>query len=312
MSQANIEAFKRRVRAKNSDGTANRYASAIRRYVAWLDSEGLSIEDADRWDIENHLLELAEGEFAEGTIKIAKASIEKYYKELHDTEGITEGISLSQWSNIKGTKKSKALGDDVHYLEPEQIQQLVDNVPSPKLRNQLLIKLAFQTGLRRGELTTIKLRDVNREERSIKIHADKTHNNRTVYYQPSLDTSLSLWIDVERNAVLTADSSPYLFPTQKRENLLPKSYGKIVRIAAENAGIQEVLYEDNGGRPIRKITSHSLRHSFAVACLRNNMDVRTLQKLMGHENIETTERYLDIADEDIKQKARQFGPSLES
>ncbi|ADQ67573.1 tyrosine-type recombinase/integrase [Halogeometricum borinquense] len=308
-----IDTFQQHVSVKQTEGTANRYASAIRRYRDWLDERGVEFGDANQDDVESHLLDLADEDYAKGSLKIARAGIAKFYDEMYDYNPV-EDVSIGSWTAVKkGSKKSQSLRDDVHYLTPDEVQQLVDNVHSPpKLRNELIIKMLFQTGMRRGELCKVKLHDVNREERSIRIHADKTHSNRTVYYQPSLSTPLNIWIDAERNGVLTADDSPHLFPTQKAEHIKPNSVSRIVREAAEEAGIQEVMYHDKGGRPKRKITGHTLRHSFAVAALKNGMDVRTLQKLMGHADIETTQMYLDLADDDVKTKARQFGPSLES
>lgn len=308
-----IDDFKYQMMAMQTEGTANRYASALRQYRRWLDDIGLTYDDATQQDVKNHLSQLAADDYAKGTLKIARAAISRFYTEMRD-DNPAEDVSISSWTTVRsGSKKSQNLANDVHYCTPEEVQQLVDHVHSPpKLRNELIIKLLFQTGMRRGELCTVELSHVDREERAIRVHADKTHTNRTVYYQPSLDTPLSIWIDAERNAVLRADESPYLFPTQKAEHIKPNSVSRLVREAASEAGIQEVMYHDKGGRPKRKITGHTLRHSFAVAALKNNMDVRTLQKLMGHADIETTQRYLDLADDDVKTKARQFGPSLES
>lgn len=131
-----------------------------------------------------------------------------------------------------------------------------------------------------------------------------------VYYQPSLDTLLNRWINVGRKSLTTADSE-YLFPTFKTEKITGKQISKTVRKAAENAGLQEVAFTDASGGEHVKITAHTLRHSHAVQCLKNGMDTRTLQKLLGHAKIETTERYLRLAEDDVMNAARKFGAGTE-
>jgi len=309
-----IESFERRIRQKNANSTAQRYAGAVRRFEGWID-EDVSFNEVDEYVVEDHLLELADDGYSKGTLTVALSGISRFYDEMREFDhNPTENVSIQDWQVVKkGSKKSQSLGgDDVHYLEPKEIQKLVDNVGKPLQRNKLIVRLLFQTGLRIGELRNIKLDHIDTDTRSIKIHAEKTHTNRTVYYQPSIDTMMRIWLEAERNAFPTADESDYLFPTIRSEQISKLSINRIIRGAAEEAGIQETLYNDPDGRKRVKITAHTLRHSFAVASLKNGMDIRTLQKLMGHAKIETTERYLDIADDDVKQRARQFGPSLKS
>lgn len=156
----------------------------------------------------------------------------------------------------------------------------------------------------------IRLTDIDREERSINIRADKTHLNRTVYHQPSLDFLLDQWIDIYREGYAKADSG-YLFPTNRSEHLNDHTFNRIIQDAAEDAGVQEHLFTDHGGKEHKKVTSHTLRHTGAVQSLRNGMDVRTLQKVLGHSKLDTTERYLDIATTDIRDMTRKYGPGTE-
>ena len=79
------------------------------------------------------------------------------------------------------------------------------------------------------------------------------------------------------------------------EQIAPKQINRAVRKAADSAGLQEQVYTNAEGKGQMKITSHVLRHSFAVQSLKNGMDTRTLQELLGHAKIETTERYLRLA-----------------
>ena len=81
--------------------------------------------------------------------------------------------------------------------------------------------------------------------------------------------------------------------------------------AAEGAGLQSNVHTDAAGNVRGKVTAHVLRHSFAVQSIKNGMDTRRLQKLMGHSKIETTERYLQFANNDLREAARRYGPGSE-
>lgn len=81
--------------------------------------------------------------------------------------------------------------------------------------------------------------------------------------------------------------------------------------AAEDAGLQAHVHTDAAGNDRGKVTAHVLRHSYAVQCIKNGMDTRRLQKLLGHSKIETTERYLQFANDDLRDAARKYGAGSE-
>lgn len=105
--------------------------------------------------------------------------------------------------------------------------------------------------------------------------------------------------------------SLYLFITYRSEQFRSNLVNDIVKEAAHEAGVQEKLYEDAAGNPRWKVTAHTMRHSFAVQSLKNGMDIRFLSKVMGHENLETTKKYLRVTDDDTRQMVRRYGAGTE-
>jgi integrase/recombinase XerD len=169
----------------------------------------------------------------------------------------------------------------------------------------------FQTGVRSKEVRNIRLRDINRDERSITVADAKSEKFRTVYYN-DLEPLLSEWLDLGRRASMRpADDSPYLFLTNRSEQLSQNRPNRIVKEAAENAGIQETIYEDAKGGERYRITTHALRHGFARHCVKSGMDISFLKELMGHENLETTKVYLNYTDQDKQEEVRKHGPRPE-
>jgi len=84
---------------------------------------------------------------------------------------------------------------------------------------------------------------------------------------------------------------------------------EIVKDAAENAGIQNVINRDALDRSRHRITAHALRHGHAVTALKSGIDVRTVQKHLGHTDIETTMEYLQLIDDDVMEAYQRFGTS---
>jgi len=314
-----------RVEEITSEGTGERYGGAIRVFDKWCTDRPHDAFDVTYLDVEDYLRTLKEErDYAYSTANVHFSALAKFYEaatELVDAERIdvdvadepTEDVSLNNVytdkSDRKG-KKKRALGGSVdrHALPPEDMENIVNNVPSPTVRNQLLVRLTYQGMLRRKEVARLKLGDIDREKQSITIRSEVAKNGeeRTVYYMPDLDHLISLWWDVDRKSYALASDSDYLFLSNEREHLSGFHVGDIINRAAENAGLQETLYTDARGNEKKKITTHTLRHSGAVRRWRGEKgaDLRTLQLLLGHESIKTTEEYLDVADKDLAKKSR--------
>lgn len=319
-----IQEFYDRKAMERTEGTARRYKGCVKQWRDYLQEErDKSLWDANRGDLRLYLRGMVKEDYAPDTIDVTRAAVSQFYQKMMEAreeglevpEGVenpAEDLDLSGWSHLKkGTKKSQEIRKEFHYLKPKEVSQLVENVPNPTTRNELMVRLLFQTGVRRGELAEIRLEDIDRQERSIQIRAEKTEENRKVWYQPSLDTLMTIWIEAERNAVLTADESEYLFPTKESVKAAPYTITRVVKTAAENAGLQAVMYTDKNGNEKHEVTAHTLRHSFAVQAIKDGMDTRRLQKALGHSKIETTERYLQVTEEDVRDAWRRHGPSIE-
>lgn len=329
-----IESFRLRQATKKADSTADTYARSVEKWAEWLANPGLkdydpnnrnrdskALYDATTGDLRVYLRQLLDhGGLTGGTVRNRRWGISEFYQELEemaeegfeipDFENPAEDLDTSDWQSLKNDSKKEQELKEVYYLEPEEVKELADHRTNPKLRNELIIQLLYQTGLRRGELAQTRLKDVDTDERSIKVRSSKTHLNRTVYYQPSIDSLLNRWLNVERKSLVTAGSE-FLFPTFKTEQISPKQVNRVVRKAADNSGLQAHVYTNAAGHDQMKVTAHVLRHSFAVQSLKNGMDTRTLQKLMGHAKIETTERYLRLAKSDVREAARRYGAGSE-
>jgi len=168
------------------------------------------------------------------------------------------------------------------------------NALNPKtftgMRDRLIISLLYDTGMRSTELCMAELSDWDADSQSILIRHGKGDKSRTVYFGVSTAKLLQQYL-IRRG-------------TQATNRIIVNSYGMPVdryrvRIIVNNAGKRVGI----------KTTTHLLRHSFAVAMLRNGADVFTVQKMLGHSSLQMTLHYSKLADGDVSAKHRLYSPS---
>lgn len=305
-----IEDFLADVKASKAQATYSNRKSDLKRYQQWLEHEELELTEVGHKDVHRFLRNQAQ-EFSDATVKSRYTSVKLLYDFL---VGIWDEMEKSPVEDLKrsdytgngdGKKHQKA---DVVYVTPDEMDAMVEHAPNPSLRNELLLRLLWQTGLRRGELAIIEIENIDRDVRAIEVWSPKTKEWRTVFYQPSLDFLMNQWLDSGyRGSYMSAADSPYLFVSKRAEQLSSHAVNEIVKKAAENAEIQDVMYEDGGGQKRHRITAHAIRHGHAVQALKSGIDIRTVQKHMGHSDIETTMKYLRLIDDDVRESYRKFG-----
>lgn len=324
-----------------SDTTIDRYLWELPEWIDWLNNEReKEWYEAKTADLRVHLREMSNDDYADSTINTRRSAISRFYKKAQiipedypdrfdfDVEDVPPNPSPElnrEWSSGE-TKTSTGLlgaGSDggIHYLEPDEVSELVSKAPAPTLRNELILRLLYDTGCRRSELAQIRIDDIVRDEHKIWIEPIKSPNGRWVTYTPSyVGLQLNKWLDSGfRDATYYAreQDSEYLFPTDESEHISGYRINSIVREAAEESGLQTTIGEYAGetSRKVRKITAHILRHSHAVQAIRSEIDVRRLAESLGHVsedgevNIETTMTYLRLAEKEYIEESRKFKPS---
>ncbi|WP_170845379.1 tyrosine-type recombinase/integrase [Halorientalis persicus] len=324
-----LERFKKRRMGPGeaAESTADRYVRHVRNWRNWLAKNGnKTVWEAEYDDLRLFAEELVYQDMAPTTISQRVSAISKFYqdaKKFPDYLDIPEvpenpydGFDKDDKKLLRGdTKKKTGLKDsekdEYPYLESEEVEKLVENVPAPRLRNELIIKLLYHIGFRRGELAKAKIKHIDRTDRSVYIPPRKSPEGRHIAYkQDYLGFQLDRWIDHDRDSMTYASESDYLFPTNNNEHISADYIGKVVKKAAENAGLQETIAEYSDGRKLHKVTAHTLRHSYAMRTLKTaeDVDIRTLQSLLGHEELDTTLIYLQQSKEEAKEASRGFVP----
>lgn len=317
------EALKQNV-TQWQENTYDSRSGELRRFDQWCEENGYDLLELGPQKVQEFITHLDDQGYAPGTIESYFEAIRVLYNELsgildkredHPVEDLLEYKKKSKIiPSSNGAKKHDEL--EYSYLDKDEVLTVADNVPAPRVRNELLVKLMFQTGIRASEASEIRLDNIDRDTNTIRIRNKKKDNPtpeeryRTVIYHPDrngVGALMRLWLDSGRRDALSkyAAESDRLFISERAPELPVDRITRIVRRAAENAGMQEVMYQDQRGRDRYKITAHTLRHSHAVYALKSGIDVRTLQEHMGHESIDITEKYLRIVSDDVEEKFKR-------
>lgn len=304
-------------RGSLADSTVAKRKGDLEDYLDWCEKHDIEPANAGYRDINEYLNEIREYGYSDATISNRYYSLKKYYDYITAEDESPFNSNRLKNANYTGDssgshqeRKRREDKQDIKYISESEKDQLKKHVPDPKLRNELLIELMWQTGIRQSEASLIELNDIDRDERKIDIFAPKTGDWREVFFQPSLDIALEQYINRGyRDRFTSADSSSYLFVSRKSEKIAPGNINKIVRQAAENAGIQEVVGNDVNGEPRYRITSHAIRHGHAVHSLKSGIDIAFIKKHLGHSDISTTQQYLDLIDTDVKREYQDSFPA---
>jgi site-specific recombinase XerD len=167
--------------------------------------------------------------------------------------------------------------------EVRQMLQVWNQSNQASLRNQAILELLFSSGLRVSELVSLDVARVNLKTREFSVRG-KGSKDRLVFVSERASEAIKNYLS------LRGDSDPRapLFVSDSGSRLTTRSIQRIVAGSALKAGI------------VKKVTPHTMRHSFATSMLREGADIRSVQSLLGHSNIATTQIYTHVADVHLK------------
>lgn len=183
----------------------------------------------------------------------------------------------------------------VSFLDTDEIKTLLDVVPAEKisgLRDKALIELLFSSGLRVSELVSLNRKDINTKRREFIVRG-KGKKDRPVFISHYAAEQLDQYLNSRKDnlsPLFISYSKNSSASTEKNfKRLTPRSIQRILQKYAKLAGIT------------KHVSPHTLRHSYATSLLRNGADIRSVQALLGHSNISTTQVYTHVTDYHLKQ-----------
>ncbi len=262
-----------------SKNTIISYEEDIMEYLNYLERECLSLYDVKYSDI-RFLLEYYNNLHLKNlSVRRKISSLKGFYKYLCRMGKIDD----NPFSYVTLPKKEKKLPQYLNYNEIIEIFDTIDTSNLLGLRNRLIMELLYATGIRVSELTGIKLKDIDKDNRSITV-TGKGDKTRIVFFNEVTKKCLEKYIEESKE-------------NRKEDYLILNNNGRGITTRGIRLIMDNVIKETS---IIKNVHPHILRHTFATHLLNNGCDLLTVQELLGHASISTTGIYTHVTTEHVK------------
>ena len=274
-----------------SSNTVASYMRDIRQFAAWLrETEELDVVDASQQNIATYFSFLETEGRSSATVSRCLASLKNFYSYVI-TSGFLETTPVTDIHIDRGEKKLPQV------LTSREIELLLAQpvcVDPKGIRDKAMLEVLYATGIRVTELIDLNITDVNLEVGVIKCSGNK--KSRAIPLYPAALKALRTYIDSVRNIMIAEPDESALFVNVGGSRMSRQGFWKIIKCYQNSANIT------------KEITPHTLRHSFAVHLLENGADIGSVQELMGHSDISSTQMYTQMIDNKLKSVYAKFHP----
>lgn len=215
-----------------------------------------------------------------------------------------QGIRSMEVSHVELARNAKK---NIRILTPNEVRRIIESVRGTSIvavRDRAILELLAYSGIRVSELTQLNLDDLNFDTYEFRVRG-KGGKYRTCFFTPSAAHQIKHWLNVR------TDCFPALFISlsycfrdgvnaNDRGRLSNTSVEKIVRHYTERAGIN------------KHVTPHIFRHTWSTLLLQNGCDIRSLQEMLGHSSLNTTQVYLHVSPQHLKKSYNQYVPTFQN
>jgi integrase/recombinase XerD len=272
--------------------TIESYSRDVVRFLGFLNKKGIdTVGKIDTKEILQYLIHLRACGLGTRSRARHLVTLRGFFKFLVQ-EKI---IELSPAQLVELPKQGQKLPDVLSQSEIELLLSSPDRTIPTGVRDAAMIELLYAAGLRVSELTLLKLQDVNLEACFTRVFG-KGSKERVVPFGRYARESLDLYIQHARPLLLKSFTSPFLFVARAGNPMTRQGFWKLLKRYGLKAGIP------------KNITPHTLRHSFASHLLEGGADLRTVQVMLGHVDISTTQIYTHVARKHLKEMHEKFHP----
>ena len=264
-----------------SDNTIINYKKDLEEYETYLKENNKNIKDTDYKFIRSYLTYMFDKKYEKKTVSRHISTLRSYYKYLYEEKKIKK----NPMELISNPKLDKKLPNFLYYDELEILLNIPDKSTTLGLRDALILELLYSTGIRVSELINIKMKDINRSNKKILIMG-KGSKERYVLYGDVLSNLLDIYIYESRSKL--NKNSEYLILNKNGNGITDRGIRLI---------ISKILKQ---GSLDFHVSPHTLRHTFATHMLENGADLKSVQELLGHENLSTTQVYTHVTNERLR------------
>ncbi|MBQ8193077.1 MAG: tyrosine recombinase XerD [Bacilli bacterium] len=271
------------VKHREEETTVHSYIEDIYKYLEYMENKNINnCLNIKYDDLNNYIKYLKENNYEVTSITRKIASLRSFYKYLTKKFNI-EDISLK----IDNPKYYRKLPNILTIEEVDKLLDIKLNTPFD-YRNKAMLELMYSSGLRVSELINLKLSDIDLNNNYVRCFG-KGSKERIVPIGEIASNYLKIYIEEYRNSMKKGYYTENIFLNNHGRNMTRQGFFLIIKKLAEETKIN------------KNITPHMLRHSFATHLLNNGADLRTIQVMLGHSNISTTQIYTNVSTDILKE-----------
>lgn len=265
-----------------SQNTVSSYLRDVHQFTAWLKSEKLAVTKAKTADIERYTRHLSALGKSPATVTRSVASLKSFYGFLQ-----REGKVSTNCARFVATEKvERKLPQILTGKEVELFLEQPQCVDAKGYRDKAMLELLYATGIRVTELIDLNVDNVNLSAGFLKC--ESRGKERVIPIYPAAVKALSVYMKNIRPQLLENQDETALFVNMGGERMSRQGFWKLIKHYQETAGIK------------KEITPQTLRHSFAAHLLENGADLKSIQEMLGHADISSTQIYTHLVGQKLK------------
>ena len=267
------------------------YERDLKKLKEYLERQGImDVKEVSETSLNSYVLFLEKEGKAASTVSRYIASFKGFF-EYCLRQGV---VTNDPAERLKPPKVEKKFPQILTIIETQKLMDGPD-MQSPKgIRDKAMLELLYATGIRVSELLSLKLEDMNLSMEYVICH--EKSKDRIIPFGSSAKEALEIYLEKTREQMLNELESEYLFVNCSGKPMSRQGFWKLIKHYADKAGIE------------KEITPHTFRHSFAAHLLENGADVQSVQKMMGHADVSTTQMYVEMQAGNVRDVYKKFHP----
>jgi len=274
-----------------SENSIFSYRYDLNKFKTYLEKQQIDFLEVQTKDIMKFLMEEKNRKISSKTLAREVVAIRQFYKYLRDEKQ----VDYNPTDKIGTPEVMRAIPDHLTIQEVDELFLAIDEDNIYELRDKCIFELLYSAGLRISEACNLKMSDVDMDAGMITVEGKGGRERLVPFGEKSLKI-LRQYLEKSRPEILKTRTCQYLFVSKKGSYINRKSVWRLLNIYIKRTGIN------------KKVTPHTLRHSFATHLLENHANLREVQELLGHIDISTTQIYTHMANKTLKEVHKKHHP----
>ena len=274
-----------------SDNSVYSYRYDLNKFKSFLDDRQIDILKVQAEDISKFISSEKKRKVSDRTIAREVVAVRQFYKFLKKENKLKDNPT----EKIETPDIGREIPDFLTIDEVNQFFSSLDEEKVFELRDKCIFEILYSSGLRISEACNLRVEDIDRKEFIIIVSGKGDKQRLVPFGEKTLDI-LNKYLSISRPRILKGKDSNYLFVSNKGGGINRKSVWRLLNVYIARTNIN------------KKVTPHTLRHSFATHLIENQADLKSVQQLLGHIDISTTQIYTHLAKNKLRDIHKKYHP----